>query len=193
LTAERPASAPAQRLFFALWPDEDARSALCAATAKPVRRSGGRPVPVSTLHVTLAFLGSVPTTRMPELQQIAREQARALAQDAPLSLTFESLGYLRRPQILCALAAEEASAAAVLAAALKAAAAAAGFTPDLKPFHAHVTLARKVVHAADLPAVLPVLWRFAEFVLVDSRTDPSGPVYSVIESYSLVKAQKARE
>jgi RNA 2',3'-cyclic 3'-phosphodiesterase len=193
LTLERPASTPAQRLFFALWPDEEARRALRTATAKAVRRSGGRPVPASTLHVTLAFLGSVPTTRIPELQRVAGEQARALAQDAPLSLTFERLVHWSRPHILCALAAEEASGAAVLAAALKDAAAAAGFTPDLKPFHAHVTLARKVAHAADLPAVLPVLWRFAEFVLVDSRTDPSGPVYSVIESYSLVKAQKARE
>jgi RNA 2',3'-cyclic 3'-phosphodiesterase len=193
LTAEDPASAPAQRLFFALWPDEDARSALCAATAKAVRRSGGRPVPASTLHVTLAFLGSVPTTRIPELQRIAREQARALAQEAPLSLRFESLGYFRRPQILCALAAGDATGAAVLAAALKDAAAGAGFTPDLKPFHAHVTLARKILHAADLPDVRPVLWRFAEFALIHSRTDPSGPVYSVIESYSLVKAQKAHE
>jgi 2'-5' RNA ligase len=193
LTTERAASAPARRLFFALWPDEDARSALGAATAKAVRRSGGRPVPVGTLHVTLAFLGSVSTARLPELHRIACEQATAFTQDAPLSLTFERLGYFRRAHLLCVLGGEESRSAVALAAALKDATAAAGFTPDLKPFQAHVTLARKVADAANLPAVRPVLWRFAEFVLVDSRTDPSGPVYSVIESYSLVKTQKARE
>ena len=112
MTPERPASAPTRRLFFALWPDEDARSALCAATAKAVRTSGGRPVPAGTLHVTLAFLGSVPTARIPELQHIARERAQALAQDVPLSLTFQRLAHWSRPHLLCALAAEEASGAA---------------------------------------------------------------------------------
>jgi RNA 2',3'-cyclic 3'-phosphodiesterase len=193
LTSERPAAAQTRRLFFALWPDEDARSALGEATAKAVRRSGGRPVSVDTLHVTLAFLGSVPTARIPELHRIAREQAAAFTHEAPLSLTFERLAHWRRPHLLCALAGEESSSAAPLAAALKDATAAAGFTPDLKPFHAHVTLARKVVRAGELPAIRPVLWHFEDFALVDSRTEPSGPVYSVVESYSLVKRQKARE
>jgi RNA 2',3'-cyclic 3'-phosphodiesterase len=193
LTSERPAAAQTRRLFFALWPDEDARSALGEATAKAVRRSGGRPVPVGTLHVTLAFLGSVSTANIPGLHRIAREQAAAFTQEAPLSLTFERLAHWSRPHLLCALAGEESSGPAPLAAALKDATAAAGFTPDLKPFHAHVTLARKVVRAGELPAIRPVIWHFEDFALVDSRTESSGPVYSVIESYSLVKRQKARE
>jgi RNA 2',3'-cyclic 3'-phosphodiesterase len=117
----------------------------------------------------------------------------ACARQAPLSLRFETLAHWVRPQILCALAAEEPSAAQALAAALKDAAAAAGFTPDLKPFHAHVTVARKVVHAPGKPALRAVVWCFDTFALVDSRTESCGPVYSVIESYPLVERQKLHE
>jgi len=193
LTVTVPGPEPSQRLFFALWPDAQARAALAAATQRAVRRCGGRPVAAANLHVTLAFLGSVPARRISELQRIAREQAAAFTGEAPLSVTFAQLAHWSRPQILCALAAEAPPAAAALAAALKDTAAAAGFLPDLKPFQAHVTIARKVLHAPAVPIARAVEWRFEDFALVDSRTEPGGPIYSVIESYSLVRALKAHE
>ena len=185
-------AAPARRLFFALWPDETQRHALEHASAKAVRHSGGRPVPVSNLHVTLAFLGSVAAARIPDLQRMAREQAGRLAHDAPATLNFARLMHWKEPQILCALAAEESPTARSLALALQEAAAALGLSPDRKPFQAHVTLARKVVRAGALLKLRPVVWRFDAFALIDSRTDPSGPVYSVIDSYPLVTMDKAR-
>ena len=193
-----PAREPTRRLFFALWPDAQQRGALAHATRKGVRSCGGRPVPVQSLHVTLAFLGSVPEGRVPELDRIARRVADAFPADAqPLLLTFDHLVHWARPQILCALGTEEprdtdAASAPALAATLKNETAAAGFSPDLKPFRAHVTVARKVAHAPAALALQPVLWRFGTFALIESRTDPAGPIYSVIESYLLVKAEKAR-
>jgi RNA 2',3'-cyclic 3'-phosphodiesterase len=184
---------PGQRLFFALWPDEPQREALTQAAAKGVRSCGGRPVPAANLHVTLAFIGSVPQPRVPELEAIARKVAAGCTQEAPLTLRFEELAHWRRPQILCALAVEAPAGAHALAAALKDATAAAGFTPDLKPFQAHVTVARKVLHAPRRPALRALEWCFDAFALIDSRTESCGPLYSVIESYPLVKAQKARE
>jgi RNA 2',3'-cyclic 3'-phosphodiesterase len=184
---------PALRLFFALWPDELQRAALAQAAAKAVRSCGGRPVPAANLHVTLAFIGSVTQPRVTELETIARKVAAECAQDAPLALRFEGLAHWARPQILCALAAEVPAGAHALAAALKDATAAAGFTPDLKPFCAHVTVARKVLHAPGRPVLRALAWSFDAFALVDSRTASSGPVYSVIESYPLVKAEKVRE
>jgi RNA 2',3'-cyclic 3'-phosphodiesterase len=188
-----PAPEPTQRLFFALWPDEAQRQALWQATAKAVSKCGGRPVAAANLHVTLVFLGSVPQRRLPQLQAIAQRAARARAQDVPLSLRLDALAHWPRQQILCALAADEPPLAQALAAALKDAAAAAGFSPDLKPFHAHVTLARKVARAALRPALRALLWRFDSFALIDSRTETDGAVYSVIESYALVNTQKAHE
>lgn len=182
-----------QRLFFALWPDEESRRALGTVTARAVRRCGGRPVPVASLHVTLAFLGNVPSSHLPQLERIAREQATACAQDVPLCLRFERLTHWPRQQILCVPATDGAAGAHALAAALRDATAAAGFRPDLKPFRAHVTVARKVARFARAPALRRVVWRFAAFALIESRTEESGAVYSVIETYSLVKTEKAHE
>ena len=89
------------------------------------------------------------------------------------------------------MAVDENPVASALAAALKDAAAAAGFAPDPKPFRTHVTLARKVTHAPRECTLREMLWRFDGFALIDSRTESRGPVYSVLESYPLVKAESA--
>jgi RNA 2',3'-cyclic 3'-phosphodiesterase len=175
-----------RRVFFALWPDEAQREELEHAAAKAVRRSGGRPVPCANLHVTLAFLGSIALARIPELQRTAHELAASLVAHAPISLTFARLVHWKEAQILCALTAPESPAATAVAVALQRATAAIGLSPDRKPFQAHVTLARKVLRPGLLSPLRPVTWRFDAYALIDSRTAPSGPVYSVIDSYPLV-------
>jgi 2'-5' RNA ligase len=168
---------PVRRLFFALWPDETERQRLVQATAGAAGVSGGRLVPAESLHVTLAFLGSVPERRIPDLHPPARQVAKAFAQDArPPPLRFDRVAHWAGARILCALAADEARALA-LAAALRDTSAAAGFSPDLKPFP-------QALHA--------VLWRFDAFTLLDSHSAAAGPVYSVIESYPLFKTENAR-
>ena len=183
------ASEPLQRLFFALWPSSQMRRELSLATQKAVSDCRGRAVPSHNLHATLAFLGNVPKGRVAELTLLARGQAAAFAQGA-LSLTFDTLEHWPRPKILCALAHASPQASA-LAAALKDSTAAAGFHPDLKPFRAHVTVARKVPDGPQPPPLSAVVWRFEAFALIDSRPEKTGPVYSVIESWPLVKIEKA--
>lgn len=63
--------------------------------------------------------------------------------------------------------------------------AASGFASYLKPFRAHVTVARKVLRAGAAGEMHPVLWRFSTLALIESRTLPAGALYSVIESYGL--------
>ncbi|MDE2447406.1 MAG: hypothetical protein KGO22_00440, partial [Gammaproteobacteria bacterium] len=58
------------------------REAMAEAARKAVGASGGRPVPAANLHITLAFLGSVPTRRLAELA----EAGRAAALWPPLAL-----------------------------------------------------------------------------------------------------------
>ena len=67
---------------------------------------------------------------------------------------------------------------------------AAGFTPDLKPFRPHVTLARKVRVAGGRERIRdeglelrPIRWTFSSFALVDSRTEEDGAIYTVLDSF----------
>ncbi|MGH8319361.1 MAG: RNA 2',3'-cyclic phosphodiesterase [Steroidobacteraceae bacterium] len=187
---------PTRRLFFALWPDETMRQAMAHATRKAARASGGRPVPAQNLHVTLAFLGSVAERRRSELAAVARSAAETLgaafaAADSPerrLELAFERLEHWRAAQLLCALPAEPSAPAAALARRLQALLAERGFAPDLKPFRPHVTVVRKVSHPGRIASMPPVVWRFTELALIESRTLPEGALYSVVESFALCGA-----
>lgn len=154
---------------------------------------GGRPVPAGNLHVTLAFLGWVPERQLQSLAKLARQAAQtpgsALpgedAPGTPLELAFDHLEYWRASQLLCVLPAQPPVRTVALARSLQALLTASGFTPDLKPFRPHVTVARKVSRPSPVPKMSPVTWRFAELALIESRTLPEGALYSVVEAYPL--------
>ncbi len=183
------------RLFFALWPSASMQEELAAAAASAIQAAGGRAIPRGNLHVTLAFLGSVPRARFDDLGAAAGAVAArwqsprshdhaADSSHAPIVLRLDGTEHWRRAGILVAHASQVPQAAAELARVLKESLAAGGFSPDLKPFHAHVTLARKVQRARDA-AMSPVLWSFDSFALVASQTAPSGSSYSVVRTWAL--------
>ena len=186
------------------------RQAMTQATRKAVRASGGRPVAVDNLHVTLAFLGSVPERRLPALAEIARAAvpvaalAAANAQESGrndgadssgpiagrLAITFDRLEHWPAARLLCALPAEPPAPVLALARRLQERLAAGGFTPDLKPFRPHVTVVRKVSRQGRIAEIHPVVWTFTEFALIESRTLPEGASYSVVEALPLCGGTK---
>lgn len=202
LRGEAAPGEPTQRLFYALWPDEAMREAMVQATRKQARASGGRPVPAANLHVTLAFLGSVPQRRLPELAEIGRGAAEtlrpALAAAASaggfLELAFDHLEHWRAAKLVCALPAEPPAPVTILACRLQDLLVGRGFTPDLKPFRPHVTVVRKVARPGTTGSrgkMQPVIWRFTELALIASRTLPEGALYSVVGSYALCGGRNA--
>lgn len=172
-----------RRLFFALWPSAPMQAALAAA-ARPTIDSlrSGRPVPRENLHLTLAFLGSVPESSV----EVLEDAARRLDRTSALTVTFDALEYWARAEILCA-AARSTPEAAAFAEALKQALLAKGFAPDLKPFRPHVTLARQVQRRPSERTLAPVSWTFSEFALIESRSSPEGSLYSVVASWPLYR------
>jgi 2'-5' RNA ligase len=184
---------PARRVFFALWPGAALQTTLARATHKSVSACGGRPVPAQSLHVTLAFLGSVAERRIGELEVIGDRIAAFCAGEganaAPPELVFDRIEHWQKAQIICAtVGTESADAATVvqsLADALKNETLAAGFAPDLKPFRAHVTVARKVARPTLALDMHSVPWAVTGLALVESRTAPGGAIYSVINSWTL--------
>lgn len=184
----------------------------------PGRGSAPRFVPACNFHLTLAFLGSIAASRVALIHAVATEVSREACPSAELDesavaarrpevqFDFERIEYWRKARVLCALTSEDAapsmqSPAKRLADQLKSRVLAAGFAPDLKPFRAHVTLARKVLppNAPHRPssstagsrcgndglAMSSVTWRFASFALIDSRTGAQGSSYSVLERWPL--------
>jgi RNA 2',3'-cyclic 3'-phosphodiesterase len=178
------------RLFLALWPDAAMQAALADAAASLVREvcaasEGVRPVPTQNLHLTLAFLGSVPHVRVDAVKQVASRCAETVAwRPAPVELVFDTVEHWSKPQILCAVARDASLPAVRLAQALTGALTAERFSPDLtKPFRPHVTLARKAANPSRETTLAPVSWSFREFALVQSRTAPGGSLYTVLNSY----------
>jgi 2'-5' RNA ligase len=183
-----------RRVFFALWPDAGLRTALARATHKAVSASGGRPVSTQGLHATLVFLGSVTEPRIPELEAVADRVAAAFSggwslRAAPPQLIFDRIEHWQKSQIICATVGAESREAVVivdsLAEALKRETIGAGFSPDLKPFRAHVTVARKVARTTPMLDMHSVPWSCTGFALVESRTAAGGAIYSVINSWTL--------
>jgi 2'-5' RNA ligase len=168
-----------RRLFFALWPDEATREALRRASRPAMRRVRGRPVPPSSYHVTLAFLGNVPDE---QLESIIVEARRV---ECPrVHLTFDCFGFFPAPQVFWIGARETPPALADLSSRLWAAMESLGIERDMRPFHAHLTLAR---HVRTLPEADPpplVGWTVSEFVLAESETEPGGVRYTVLERFS---------
>jgi 2'-5' RNA ligase len=133
-----------------------------------------------------------------ELSAIGRRAAAAFPADAlPVTVSLETLEHWAKAQVLSVLERKDESQAAVagaaaLAQSLSAGTLAAGFSPDLKPFRVHVTVARKVARPPRSCEMRRVVWSFDEFALVESRTLEKGPVYSVVESYLLGSTEKVR-
>jgi 2'-5' RNA ligase len=194
------------------------QAALADATCTITAASDGRAVPAANFHLTLAFLGAVPESRIAALSPIAAQVAATFAQvddlhssepqpragersnrqpgelpRAPIEVSLDTLEHWRKPEILCATASKPAPAAVALAEALKSALLAEGFAPDLKPFRPHATLARKVQRVSGELKVAPVRWRFADFHLIESRTSGSGSEaassYSTREKWALYESR----
>jgi RNA 2',3'-cyclic 3'-phosphodiesterase len=172
------------RLFFALQPTPAQAAALTADVAPLVKDLGGQASPASNLHATLCFIGAVEDDRLAALRDAAsRVRARCV------TLEFDALDFWEKPQIVCATS-EGSDSARDLSTAVTDAVSAAGFTPDLKPFRAHLTLARKirreVARNFDWPRVIaPVSLRCDQFVLMESRRGDAGSTYSVVDSWPL--------
>jgi 2'-5' RNA ligase len=174
------------RLFFALQPTPEQNAALVEQVAPLAAQLGARASPTENLHATLCFIGAIEPERL-----VALRAAASSWRGRPVRLSFDALEYWETPKILCATASRDSSSATELSIALGEAAVAAGFSPDIKPFRAHLTLARKIsaAQAATVPWPLPLeppmTMRAGRFVLMESRRSDAGSIYSPVDYWPL--------
>lgn len=156
-----------RRLFLAVALDDDARHALATfLTGTDMPAVPGRRVPVEGWHITLRFLG-----RSTSLQQdkILATLDQELDHD-PFTVGFGGLGTFPYPQkaTVAWLAVDHGGDALVdLAVSCERAAVVAGYDPEERPFHPHLSLAR-VRPPQDLSRLVDQFPPFPGRLLVDA-------------------------
>ena len=88
--------ARARRIFFALWPEDEATGHL-AALAHSLAAGGGRAIRPASLHLTLAFVGSVTPSQVIELEQIAAVRRLEMTR-LPLDLPYGEIRGLSKEE-----------------------------------------------------------------------------------------------
>lgn len=132
-----------ERLFLAVVLDDNARHAIAAHLDDQLdgRRLPGRPVSPDNWHLTLRFLG--PTTAQRRDQVLAYLDEHLVVE--AFRISFTDLGAFPRESKASVLwmgvsgAVEQLESTAAIC---EAAAVAAGYEPEGRPFHAHLTLSR---------------------------------------------------
>jgi len=144
------------------------------------------------MHLTLRFLGEVDAARDLELRGVWRDAVQGFP---PLRFRLGGAGVFpgaARPRVLWIGVREDPPGGRIegLARALESAARGAGFPPEERPFHPHLTLARarREMRATAPREPIPELQSVVEcaaVLLLRSELAPAGARYTLLEAYPL--------
>ena len=166
-----------QRLFFALWPDDEVRQSIARVAKQATEFHQGRVMRTDNLHLTLAFLGNVN-----EQQQECVETMASTVSMTPFNLCLDHVGIFQRPKVLWLGIKEKLDPLMQLAASLGKGAKDCGIKLDDKVFNPHVTLMRKVNCYQDMK-IESIHWYVNNFCLVKSVLHPDGVEYRVVKQW----------
>ena len=168
------------RLFFALWPDEKVRQAMHASAKQLQEHCAGSVMRPETLHMTLLFMGAVPSGRLMELQSVA-----ATVHADAFGLVLDGLGAWLHARVVYMYPIAAQQGLTKLVGKLRNQVAHAGFDFDNKPFVPHVTLVRKAGSMPKMNTITPFTWRIDKFCLVRSVLSDMGACYEIQGSWPL--------
>ncbi|MBL8429708.1 MAG: RNA 2',3'-cyclic phosphodiesterase [Dechloromonas sp.] len=191
---QKPPKPATARVFFALWPSPEVAERLGTIADNAALAFGGRATRRDTIHLTLAFLGNVAEARLPDLASAA-----ASVRVAPFAIGIDQLGFWSHNHLIWAGCGTPVAALGELSVQLRKALARAGFRVggEGRDFVPHVTLVRRVPEATapterrPLPAIAPLVWRNAHFVLVRSTLSALGSSYRIIGEFPLTAGLSA--
>lgn len=163
------------RLFLALWPEDDVRAALVDWRNGFQLPKIATPVPDEKLHLTLHFLGMVPTARLAELAEAFRVPFTPFQLELGVPTVWHDkiavLEPLSIPQGLRDLH-------ATLGDQVRA----AGLPLEERSYKPHVTMSRRA-GGATLPSSGPhIRWPIGGYVLMQSQLGPRS-TYSIVQQY----------
>ncbi|OOZ41461.1 2'-5' RNA ligase [Solemya pervernicosa gill symbiont] len=168
-----------KRLFFALWPEPKLR-ALLFKQGRRWLHEHGKQVRSENLHITLSFLGNVPLDDIDCLCTAADG-----VKTPPFELELDRVGQFQRARVAwigCTVTPEPLT---LLVQTLNRALAACGNKIDPRPYHPHMTLARKIRDPIEPIQFHPFRWSVDRFVLIESVTHSEGVEYRVMRWWGL--------
>lgn len=177
-TAEVPP--PRYRLFYAIRVPIDIATEL--ATAQQKLRGNWRPVLPEHMHITLAYVPTVPPERLDELKRLGA----SLTKDIPApTISLHGTGYFPnegRPRVWFVNA--KAPALPSLSERLCQGLTELGLDTGDLSFKAHVTLARRKGPAPRVPPLLfEQSWTAPQMILYRSLLQKTGPIYEVRSTF----------
>ena len=195
------------RVFVAVGISADARQQLIDAVDR-IRRDipqGIQWANADGMHLTLKFLGNIPSNGVESLLQCLNPVA---SEASPFPLHLAGLGMFpnrRKPRVLWAGVDGDLDALSRLQLATEDAITALGYPPEQRPFRPHVTLGRPrrsvsdgqlsrigaIVSAVAPPS--PVRWQVESVDVMQSELHPSGARYTVLGSAPLKSPPPAGE
>ncbi len=147
------------------------------------------------LHLTLRFLGDVPTT---ELGRVGEEVARAAAQQRPFEMALRGAGAFpnaRRPRTIWLGSGSGEEAMRALAEQIDRGLAKLGYRREDRPFRTHLTIGRVRSGGPAMAELGRLLQQHADFdagrmtvaevVVFSSQLTPKGPIYDALSRAKL--------
>jgi len=177
------------RLFLAVALDDEVRHGLAAFLADETMRLPGRPTPPDNWHITLRFLGTTTALRRDRILEFLDDHLTV----EPFTLGFGTLGAFPRPSratVLWLGAGRGSDELATLASIGEAAAVSAGFEPEGRPFHPHLTLSRirppqNVASLVERVPAFPLTMTVDRVTLYRSEPGAGGVRYTVVDEVPL--------
>lgn len=186
------------RLFVACEVPDDVKDTIGEVIEGLRQKSGTavRWIKPDGVHVTLKFLGEVPTKKLPAVKLAIQE---AVVGHSPFELEFSTIGTFGGREglrIMWVGIAGDVLRLEALVRAVNAALAVVGFEPERRPFRPHLTLGRVrdeigTRHRAEIEVAVgktdvpDVSWRTAQVSLMRSRLGPGGASYEVLATFPL--------
>ena len=188
------AAADTVRVFVSVGLSADARDQLVEAVTR-IRAEVPEGIQWASpdgMHLTLKFLGNIPSSHVSPLLACVEELANA---NPVFGLNLAGLGMFpnrRKPRVLWAGAGGDLDVLSSLQQAAEDAINALGYPPEQRPFRPHITLGRprRTVPDAQLVRIgavvsgltppAPVSWRVESVDVMRSELHPSGARYTVL-------------
>ncbi len=196
-------TAPSKRLFVGAQLSIGTVNALAGAAETLARRARDarielRFVAPASYHLTLRFLGQTRTEAIPAIGDALDRATEGMSPIKVRTARLGAFGSLDKARVVWAGVDEQTGQLAILANKIEEACVALGFVPELRPFHAHVTIARLRETRPVRDVVLPLAeqmfgdTRIDAITLFESETKSQGPIYREVHRSSFKVASECQ-